>query len=274
MSGRIQSGVAVCLAAVAAIAAWQWQHASGPAYQGRSLGARLEGYSAPLPAVSGFQFGGANRIPLQRAATGAAVRAIGTNAIPSLLRMLRATDSAMWLKCVTFLEHLRIVKVKFTRAAEWNERARFAFEALGTRAGNAVLQLIEIYQQNRSSSSRKQTLLALAALAPAADRAVRALISALKDSNPTERFDAILTLASIHSRSDLVVPALVKCLTDTNGAVRMAAPGALCYPFRRPELAISALRAMLNDPDAVIRDLATNALKRIDPGVAAKDGLR
>ena len=72
------------------------------------------------------------------AQTEAALGAIGTNAIPALLRMLRAHDSAFKLKLIALAEKQHLIRFSFTSAEAWNERAFLGFAFLGSSASNAV----------------------------------------------------------------------------------------------------------------------------------------
>jgi HEAT repeat protein len=78
----------------------------------------------------------------------------------------------------------------------------------------------------------------------------------------------------IHAEPQLVVPALVKSLSDTNYSVRMLATIGLGYFGTNAQQAVPALVPMLSDPDLDIRRTAAYDLEAIDPGAAAKAGVK
>ncbi|MGO8929484.1 MAG: hypothetical protein ACLQU3_21680, partial [Limisphaerales bacterium] len=103
MTKRVQIALAVVLIILAGVIAWQVLREREPVYQGRSLSNWLAGYE-PLPGV--FVLGGPTVLVtgpgggppgyhFDSRKVDAAVRQIGTNAVPTLFRMLRAKDSAL-----------------------------------------------------------------------------------------------------------------------------------------------------------------------------------
>ncbi len=202
-----------------------------------------------------------------------AVNAIGTKAIPKLLRMLRAKDSPAWEWLAALLDRLSVVKMNHVPAPELNRRGRWGFEVLRGKARGAVPELAEIYERNLCASSRNETALALAAIGLDAQGAVPALIRGLSDKDPTTFQNTVLALRRIHGRPELVLPGLAKCLDDTNGLNRTAAAWALFESSGDGHLAAPALVPLLHDPDASVRNVAARILERIDPDAAAKAGV-
>ena len=82
------------------------------------------------------------------------MRQIGTNAIPTLLRLLRVKDSALKVKLMELLQRQDIIRIEYTPADNWHFRAAYAFGVLGTNAQTAVPALIKIADDNLSTSSR------------------------------------------------------------------------------------------------------------------------
>jgi HEAT repeat protein len=105
-----------------------------------------------------------------------AVIQIGTNAIPTLLRLLRARDSALKVKAIQLLQYQHVIAVEHIPARLWNEVAVWGFSALGTNAQRAVPALIEIAKGDISSSSRKCAIACLDSTGPAAKEAVPYLL--------------------------------------------------------------------------------------------------
>jgi len=83
-----------------------------------------------------------------------AVRQAGTNALPTLLRMLRAKDSVQKVKFLALAERQHFIKIKYTPAEELNYRALSGFGVLRAKAQSAVPALIEIANKNVSHDSQ------------------------------------------------------------------------------------------------------------------------
>ena len=83
-----------------------------------------------------------------------AVRRIGTNALPTLLRMLRAKDSALKVKLMDLVKRQHYFRIEYTPADELNYRACSAFGVLRAKAQSAAPALIRIYEQNISPASQ------------------------------------------------------------------------------------------------------------------------
>ena len=82
MNTRLRLGFALLLVSLLAVAGWFMLHAPEPAYQGKSLTAWLRALEAAPDIKS----------PAWRDAV-TAIRAIGTNGLPTLLTMLGGDDS-------------------------------------------------------------------------------------------------------------------------------------------------------------------------------------
>jgi hypothetical protein len=118
---------------------------------------------------------------------GEAIRRIGTNGIPTLLRLLRAKDSALKTKVMGLLARQHIIKVEYQPDHVWNSAASLGFQALGTNAASAVPALIQIASQNISRDSQRAAFLALRWVGPAAKQAVPYLLQWATDTNLVER---------------------------------------------------------------------------------------
>ncbi len=219
-----------------------------PIYEGRSLGVWLRGYLGGEPERQR-----ADEVMLQ----------IGTNAIPTLLRMLRERDSAIAVRLVVLLRRQNLVKIRYTFADERNAEAAQAFAVLGARAKDAVPELIRIYQQNFSDSSRCRACNSLGAVGPAASEAIPTLLSGLTNADWSVRELCADTLGMIHSRPQTVVAALAKALRDTNDTVRAFAALGLGRFGADAKPAVADLVRLLEDPESPPRWFATNALEMI-----------
>jgi hypothetical protein len=223
-----------------------------PIYQGKSLSAWLQGYQY------------ADRAPQHKEAD-EAVQHIGTNAIPTLLRMLRSKDSAFTVK-LRKLARKVAPNVEYHMAAFDNNHATEGFKALGSVASNAVPQLIEIYELNISEDSQSETAMSLAYVGPAAIAAVPSLLNGIKTNSSSDvRFSSIKTLGAIHSLPEKVVPVLTDLLNNSGVIVRLAAAEALGHYGTNAKPAVTTLFKALNDRELAVRDAAEEALTQIDP---------
>lgn len=156
-----------------------------------------------------------------------AIRHIGTNAIPTLLHMTRAHDSALKRKLIALAQKQHLIRIRFTAAGERHLQARVAFRELGSTASNAVPALIEIYEANYSVSSQEAAAYVLGSIGLAARQAVPSLVRILADTNNYARRASIVALGQIHAEPELAVPALIKSLSDPYPGVRQLATEAL-----------------------------------------------
>jgi HEAT repeat protein len=245
--------------------AWQMMKQREPVYEGKPLGVWLEGYDP------------SNRdAPIGRWEADLAVRQIGTDAIPTLLRMLQARDSAVKLKLIAVAQRRHLIRIKHIPAALRNWEAVRGFEELGARASNAVPALIEMYDRDESSQwlTRWEIGLALGYIGPPAMAAIPSLLRGASDPNSLVRGGALSGLGGIHARAEMVVPILTKSLSDPDAACRATAAGGLQNFGATAKSAVSALVQSLEDRDPVARAQAEGALKKIDPEAAAKAGVR
>jgi hypothetical protein len=239
--------------------AWWLLRPSEPSYNGKSLSAWLEGYGPPYTGSHDAD---------------EAVHHIGTNAIPTLLRMLRASDSPLKAKCIDLLDRQHLVKITITPAWEKGFEAFSAFKALGPEAANAVPDLIGIYDAKICQDSQVMTAVSIGAIGPSAEPAIPSLLSGLKSTNDTIRWNTAWALGKIHGEPDLVVPELVKLFHDSDGMVRTSAAEAVGQFGSNAVAAVPDLIGMLDDGYERTRFMATNALKQIDPEAVAKAGIK
>ena len=189
-----------------------------------------------------------------------AVRQIGSNAIPALIRMLRAKDSAFAFAVRNLAGHF--IRIRYVSAYEWNQRAMHGFAVLGARAESAVPALIDIVNQDRSLTARCNAMDALGFVGRAARPAVPSLLQFATHIDDEVRAHAIFALGRIHSDPERVVPALTNALADTSPSVRVHALIALEQfgPDAKP--AVPALLEFLKT-DTTTRSAA--ALRAIEP---------
>ncbi len=182
------------------------------------------------------------------------VNQAGSNAIPTLLQLLRDEDS----KGHDF-------------RSNGNEVSN-GFRVLGASATNAVSSLINIYEQN--PAARVDILYSLNCIGTNADVPIDWLLPKLKDADPQVRAGIAYVLGNMHTKSDQCIPALIECLSDSNRMVRGDTALALgaCGADAKP--AIPKLVEMLKDKEKGVRRSVALALTEIDPETAIKSGIQ
>jgi HEAT repeat protein len=255
---------AVIFLAILGICLWSALPPREPSYKGKPLSVWLQEYSMEHTGP-----------PLDDERDGA-IRHIGTNAIPILLQMLRASDSPLKTRCIELIYRQNLVKIRVASAGVKNLEAFQAFRALGADASNAVPELIEIYNEKISPSSQVRTAASIGSIGPSAMSAIPSMLGGLTATNEDGyvRLITVWALGKIHSDPGLVVPELVKFLHDPDTLNCTYAAGALGEFGTNAESAVPYLTTILNDKRRAIRDAATNALKQIDPEAAARAGVK
>jgi RNA polymerase sigma factor (sigma-70 family) len=262
-------GAGVLLAATAGSLtvreAVQW-HQIG--YQGESLTYWLTGYDT--------QPGG----PAWRMAD-EAVRAVGTNAIPTLLRMYGETDAALDQPEDRQTAAARVTAASISAsydgipaslALRHHLEASFAFQALGPAASNTVPALIQILRKNYSTlpTLHDGILEAIGGIGPAAKDATPVLLKALAILPDEDRANVFLELGKIHSDPDSVLPVLTAAVRDPSAAVRKSAVFALArYGLDEPS-AVAVVKALAEDStqDKETLRFAAQALQELTAATA------
>jgi hypothetical protein len=242
MKTAIVVGVGVLLAAGTATVVIEKSKPHEPPYQGKPLSVWLKEYDN-MEEI--FANNGAKLHELDKI-----VNQAGSNAIPTLLQLLRDEDSK---------EH--------DSRSNGNEASN-GFRVLGAGATNAIPSLIKIYEQN--PAARVDILYSLNCIGTNANVPVDWLLPKLKDPNHQVRAGIAYVLGNMHSKSEQVIPALIECLSDSNRMVRGDTALALgsCGADAKP--AIPKLVEMLSDKDEAVRGSVALALKEIDPFTAIK----
>jgi hypothetical protein len=179
MRKRVHIALAVLLVMLAGVIGWQMLHLREPIYQGKRLSSWLEAYK--LYGVAGVETW---QVRVEQQEADEAVRRIGTNALPTLLRMLRAKDSALKAKLMDLAQKQHFIHINYIPADELNYRACSAFGVLRAKAQSAVPAMIRIYEQNISPASQFYVSRALIAIGPDATRtAIPAFLRGAANSN-------------------------------------------------------------------------------------------
>ncbi len=254
-----------------------------PVYQGKRLSQWLkEGYHRGI--------GGGGR------EADDAVRAIGKDAIPTLLKMLRTKDSPFEKPLMWLAQHQSLVKIRFDpmEAYDWRWRGSEGFRALGPEGKQALPEVIPMFQDPNTagyaatamSTMGPETVSILQSGLTNRDEWIRAasahalmysgtnawgtvpdLLARLNDPSRFVRQQAGHTLGALGQQPDLVLPGLIKLLQDPVPFVREVAVGAIGGFGTRATSAVPAIVKAISESsvsERAFRDYATNALQRIN----------
>jgi HEAT repeat protein len=205
--------------------AWvAWPEPPEPVYQGRTLTDWLMQYAREtyVPPRS------TNYVELQNESK-TAVQKIGTNAFPTLVKLVSARDSPLKINIKRWIWQLK-TKASLTtadnqRTANDSHILAFAgFEVLGPVGKDAVPSLVSLLE-SRDEDVSLTAIQSLGCIGPQAKDAVPGLIHALNDVHL--RFWTVETLGKIGENAKPAVSALLGCMNDTNAFVRGEAEKAL-----------------------------------------------
>ena len=214
---RVWIAIVVVFAAPAGVIGWQMaQPSDEPVYKGRTLTSWLEDYRHPAHNHESFEV---------NPAAEEAIRRIGTDGIPTLLRLVRADDSALKVKVMDLLQRQHLVKVEYKPAVVWNQLATCGFKALGTNAAGAVSELIQIVSRNISLHSQSAAIDSLGCIGPPAKQAVPHLLQ--WGTNAHLGYESIRTLGRIGASAQEAVPLLLQWATNADVDVRNCAKWSL-----------------------------------------------
>ncbi|MEY4388153.1 MAG: hypothetical protein RLY20_3436 [Verrucomicrobiota bacterium] len=166
-----------------------------------------------------------------------AVRAMGTNAIPYLLRWLADTDS------------------------NHNLHAPNGFAILGETAAPAIPQL----EQLLLGTNELAATLAASALGRIGRPAAPVLIGALTNANYRISTDAALRLQDLGTNALPAIPILLKQLESPRAKIRARATDTLGSMELEPATVVPALTRRLYDSSDPVRHLAVSALAEFGP---------
>jgi hypothetical protein len=162
---------------------------------------------------------------------------------------------------------------------------RNAYRKMGRIMPGGLLRLLPAPRMDLTRSTRMKVVDLLSRLSKDATLATPAMAQALKDEDPAVRQIAITFFTQgedEHSLLNLMdpgtkralLPEFVRAMQDDNWGVRNNAAIALRYYPEQAQVVVPVLLKALQDPVPKVRQLAADALKRIDPGAAAKAGVK
>jgi HEAT repeat protein len=233
------------------VALW---HSAEPSYQGQSLSRWLDQYHSArgtgTPSVEAEE----------------SIRQIGTNALPPLIRMIRARDSSLKETAMKWSSKQQFIKFSFTPASRRRYQAQAGYQVLAAEAKAQVPQLITILTNDSSAQVRQCTASALGFIGEDAKSAAAALLVTAKDQDKQVRNSSLWALSRIHADPELVVPGLIEALDDSFSVARENAAIGL---RRYGEVATSAIPALVRT--IPVNRAARSALLQIDPKAASPE---
>ena len=186
-----------------------------------------------------------------------AVKAMGTNAVPSLLTMLRTRDSGWKRKLVKWAQDALGVDLEDSLAEVKRRRALAGLRVLGSTAESAIPELTGLVS-HRDLQVASAALNALAEIG--GPRTIPPLISAVTNGNVLVSVPAAALLGSLRTQARPAVPVLLQALSAEDPGLRASAARALGEIAFSPERTVPALTRVLGDSNSLVRLSAATAL--------------
>ncbi len=263
---------------------WVMLREREPGWRGRSLSAWLRDYAAITPSTPFPPFD--ERFRDKAEAASHAVRQIGTNALPTLIRMLQARESPLKGQLIRLAGKQSFIRLSFRQP--WRDSqlpAAYGFLILGDAARPALPALVGFLRSSEESSTRKAAVLAnsLARIAPEGGEILaQALTNAafLQSNDPVDcRRCAAIAISQLRSFRDdpnstpeqkrsvernirIAVPALLEGLKDPDIYVRQESALALSGYAEQAERSVPALALCLQDSAPEVARSAAHALSK------------
>jgi hypothetical protein len=233
--------------------------ASGePAYNGKSL-------TYWLDALSNSRY----NTPEEQEAT-QAIRTMGTNALPFLLKMESRKDSALkrWLLRTCSRQKMMI---PLHEAQHYHAKSTWGFAALGKSAKPAVPDLITLLK-DPDRQVRAMAAHNLSSIGPDAEDAIPSLILLLDErNNGIAIVNALSALGQIHKQPQVVLPRLVEFLNgDRKDWGNYATPALVAIgQYRRDAKHLApTIATFLDGSKSGTKFAAEAALLEVDPQYA------
>ncbi len=140
----------------------------------------------------------------------AALKAIGTNALPVLLKMVNTTDGGLKSKLKNLANSQRLIKVRIAAAAELRELGETGFLLLGAEAKPAIPELLKLTEHH--------------------DAVVRGT--------------ALYCLSVVQASNELFLPVVQRALHDANHGVQLEADSkcSSLLPYEQNEIHLASGR--------------------------------
>ncbi len=257
---------------------------SEPEYKGRTLTEWLLVYSDP----GFYPHGGLprGRLTAEGGEAADAVRHIGTNALPWLLKWVRyegdgssinrLRQTAVWRLPSTRRKSFILRWLLTDRAGRQANSAVAGFQILGAHASAAVPPLARLVQESKAPDTVVRAMRCLADVGP---DGLPPLIAAMTNRANPGHVRAVATsyvadvAAQVKTNASAVVPLLVQFLEDRDQRVAEEAAMALGQLAIEPDLSVPALTNALSNSSPFVRCAAARSLGRFErqaaPGVPA-----
>ena len=270
MRKRYRIALAILLVAVAGVIGWQIFRFHEPVYHGKRLTGWLEQYG-----TNHWSAGRNGELDKQAEA---AIRQIGTNAIPLYLEMIATKQSPFSFKLSALVPAKWFAQLHSHSMYESQLLGAYGLIALGAQA-KASIPAVVGRLVDKDPLVRDMAAFTLRYLGPVAGDAVPSLITCLADSSVGVQGEAIMGLGEIRQHPEQTVPVLVEVLEQPTSPLhpvilRANAIWALGQFGARADAAVPKLVESLSDTQWLIRSAATNALRKIDPEAAARAGVK
>ncbi|HUR47834.1 MAG TPA: HEAT repeat domain-containing protein [Candidatus Saccharimonadales bacterium] len=183
-----------------------------------------------------------------------ALRHIGTNALPFLLRDL-AAQPGRWEMRVTGLKRMIGLGTEDKSRAR-AAHAALAFETLGERAAPSIADLNAMLY----SPTNLDRYFPAAALAGIGAPALPVFLAALTNRNPNVQVAVIQAFGALGTNGSIAAPVLIQTLSDQDWGVRQAAASLLGLSGIDPRVVVPALINTLADSNRFVRSMAGYSL--------------
>jgi hypothetical protein len=190
-----------------------------------------------------------------------AIRSIGTNAVPFLVKWI-GYESPAWRKKLTAATKgldIRIWELLGDKKAGRATYAVHAFAWLGPEGSSGIPDLLKLVRGTNSGVAMR----AVVALSEIGLKAVPALLDALTNQPARGPFTVYwldIAMAGLGTNGEVAVPAVLRCVGDKDGATAATAATWLGNLKVAAAEVVPALSESMASPDARVRNCATAAL--------------
>lgn len=238
-----------CLCAICA--AWMLgRREPEPGYQGQSLSQLIE--------LSDRYYG--SRDPYTRTQAVEAIRHIGTNAIPFLLKWIQFEEPPWETKLRFRIWILTGKRVNAVKPISRADEAVYAFHSLDQDADGAVGELARLMNLAESEHIRSRAAFALGYMAR--PKALLPLLEVITNSQSSIRLDAVSALQHFGTNAQPALPLLIECLKDKDEMVAKEAAWSLGELKLEPDLVVPALISNAKTNRPILFNFVVDALEK------------
>lgn len=219
---------------------------------------------------------GGSRFPNIEDEANEAIRTLGTNAIPWLMKWIQYEESRWHAKLRVASERVPSwlgrgwVTGLMRRDVDRKNGAVMALVKLGPEAAQTIPELTKMVTD---PAARGRADAAVNVLQGLGTPALSALSLALTNGNAWVRAKAALSIRELGTNGAAAVPLLIKMLEEPDGTVRASAIAALSAVDTEGKACVPGLLKLLNDPALFIRHEATNAVLKLAPEALPQAGI-